>query len=121
MKVTIYTKLINYQSGNTIHFEDSRFLREQELIRLLGIGQVIQRFLVDEDGNPQIQEILSNGIIRVYSAKDHKKVTTFAPGPNRLINLFEACGQIIPESLVRQSELNVENGYSNIFTVKKSP
>lgn len=116
MKVTIYDKLINYQSGNTVHFEDLRAIREKELIRLLGAGKVIQRFLIEKKDDCEIKEVLSNGIIKVYSAKTHKKITTFAPGPNRLINLFEACGKDIPEDLVIQSEINVQNGYSDIFT-----
>lgn len=116
MKVSEYNHLINYKSGNTDHFEDLRDLREQELYRLLGVGKVIQRFLIEKEGEFEIQEILDNGIIKVYSCINHKKITTFAPGPNRFISLFEACGKVAPDNLIIQSEFNIQNGYNKILS-----
>lgn len=115
MKVSEYNHLINYKSGNTDHFEDLRILREQELIRLLGVGKVIQRFLVEKESYLEIQEILDNGIIKVYSYSNHKRITTFAPGPNRFISIFEACGKVAPDNLITQSEFNMQNGYNEIL------
>ena len=122
LKVSEYNHLINYKSGNTDHFEDLRILREQELTRLLGVGKVIQRFLIEKESDLQIQEILDNGIIKVYSYNTHKKITTFAPGPNRLISLFEACGKVAPDNLITKSEFNIQNGYNDILAeTEKEP
>lgn len=119
MKVTEYNKLINYNSGNTSHFENGRILRERELTRLLGIGVSIKKFIIEKDNELQIQEILDNAIIRVYSYETHKKVTMFAPNPERLISLFEAIGQLTPDHLLAQSEFNFQNGYNSILSEQK--
>lgn len=114
MKVVEYRKFINYNNGNTFHFEKGRIIRERELIRLLGSGKKVKSFVVEKDNKSQIQEVLDNAIIRVFSYDTHKKITMFAPNPNRLISLFEAAGLVIPEYLLAKSELNFQNGFNSI-------
>lgn len=116
MKVTEYRRFINYKSGNTSHFEEGRVLREQELTRLLGFGKVVQRVVIEKDNELQIQEILDNAIIIVYSYGTHKKVTMFAPSPSRLSFIFEAIGKCVPDNLLIQSEFNFQNGYNDILS-----
>lgn len=110
-----FNSLINYNSGMTIHYKENRIYREKELTRLLGRGKPIAAFIVDEgDGNLQIQEVLDNAIINVYSFKTHKKITLFAPHPNRICLLYEVAGELAPEYLLLKSEENAKNGYNRI-------
>jgi len=84
-----YDGLINYKSGLTTHYKESRQYREKQLIKLLGIGKPVDTFLVNKAANKdiEIQEILDNAIINVYSFSTHKKITLFAPPPERIIYL----------------------------------
>lgn len=119
-----YNGLINYESGLTTHYKESRQCRENQLIKLLGIGKPVDTFLVDKAENKdiEIQEILDNAIINVYSFSTHKKITLFAPPPERIIYLYEAVGEIPPEELVFKSEDNTRKGYNKIYCLwKKRP
>ena len=112
-----YDGLINYESGLTTHYKESRQYREKRLIKLLGIGKPVDTFLVDKVANKdiEIQEILDNAIINVYSFSTHKKITLFAPPPERIIYLYEAVGEIPPEELVFKSDDNTRKGYNKIY------
>lgn len=111
-----YDGLINYESGLTTHYKESRQYREKRLIKLLGIGKPVDTFLVDKANKDiEIQEILDNAIINVYSFSTHKKITLFAPPPERIIYLYEAVGEIPPEELVFKSEDNTRKGYNKIY------
>ena len=114
MKVTKYNKLINYNAGETHHFKEFRRVREKELKNLLGESEVCSRFLVvKSEEDVQIQEILANGILNVYSYTTHKKITTFAPTPERITSLYHSIGEFPPEELIMNSESNVRKGYNN--------
>lgn len=111
-----YDGLINYESGLTTHYKESRQYREKRLIKLLGIGKPVDTFLVDKANKDiEIQEILDNAIVNVYSFSTHKKITLFAPAPERIIYLYEAVGEIPPEELVFKSEDNTRKGYNKIY------
>ena len=111
-----YDGLINYESGLTTHYKESRQYREKQLIKLIGVGKPIKTFLVNRaDKDIEIQEILDNAIINVYSFSTHKKITLFAPPPERIIYLYEAVGEIPPEELVFKSEDNMRKGYNRIY------
>lgn len=117
-KVRRYDKIINYNSGLTAHYEESRILRENILTKILGDGNPIDIFLVEEvDKEPQLQEVMDNAIINVYSYSTHKKITLFAPSSNRLIYLYESVGEVPPEDLIKKSERNVQRGYNKIFNI----
>lgn len=118
LKIEIYTKLINYNSGLTAHYEISRQLRERELIRVIGLGKRIDAFIVSRVGKPsEIQEVLDNGIIKVYSHETHKKITLFAPTPERLEFLYNSVGKTVCEHLLKRSEHNTKNGYNKILNM----
>jgi hypothetical protein len=113
-----YDGLINYESGLTTHYKENRLFREKQLIQLLGRGKPVDTFLVDKEAankDIEIQEILDNAIINVYSFSTHKKITLFAPPPERIIYLYEAVGEIPPEELVFKSEDNTRKGYNKIY------
>lgn len=114
--VSKYYGEINKKGGLTSHYKDSRIIREQELENLLGNGNCIQAFLVNKDGNDiQIQELLDNGLLIIYSFYNHKKITLFAPRPERIINLYASVGEFPPESVIRKSEDNMRKGYHIIY------
>jgi len=116
LNVKKYRGRINYKSGFTSHYETSRIFRELELIKLLGKGKPIDVFIVDEENRGlQIQEILDNAIINIYSFDTHKKVTLFAPTPERICSLYEAIGETPPDDLILKSEENFKNGYNKIY------
>lgn len=118
LKVEIYAKLINYNSGLTDHYEISRQLREKELIRVIGFGERIDAFVVSRVGKPsEIQEVLDNGVIKVYSHETHKKITLFAPTPERLEFLYNSVGKHVCEHLLKKSENNIKNGYNRILNM----
>lgn len=120
MKVKRYNSLINYNSGMTTHYKEERVLREMELTKLLGEGKPIAVFLVDSgDGRLQLQEILDNAVINVYSFETHRKVTLFAPNPNRINYLYELAGEIVPDYLIEKSEENSQNEYNDVFNLKR--
>lgn len=113
-----YKNKINYNSGMTSHYKDIRIHRERELTELLGVGKPVSMFLVkDEEGILQIQEVLSNGIIIVYSFDTHKKITLFAPHPNRISFLYESIGCLPSKSLLAQCEDNIKKGYNDICNI----
>lgn len=110
-----YRGEINYNCGMTDHYESIRVLRERALIKLLGEGEHIAAFFVDNGNDDlQIQEILDNGVMIVYSYTDNRKITTFTPHPDRIISLYTAVGKFPPESLLEQSEYNIRRGYNEI-------
>lgn len=116
MKIKRYTGEINYNSGFTIHYKGNRIFREMELIKQLGEGKRVDAFVVDEgDNNIQIQELLDNGILNVYSFHTHKKITLFAPHPERITSLYNSIGEFPPEWLIEKSESNVRKGYNEII------
>lgn len=111
-----YNGLINYESGLTTHYKENRLFREKQLIQLLGRGKPIASFLVRESNEDvQIQEILDNAIINVYSFFTHKKITLFAPTPNRIAFLYESVGELAPEELIVKSEMNMIKGCNKIY------
>lgn len=119
VKINKYIGEINYNSGFTIHYESDRVFREMELIRLLGEGKRIEAFIVDKGNNDkQIHELLDNAILNVYSFDTHKKITLFAPKPERIIFLYNSIGEFPPDWIIEKSELNVRKGYNEIFSSK---
>lgn len=115
-KVYRYTGEINYNSGFTAHYKGNRVFREMELNKLLKEGKRVDAFVVDEGNNDlQIQEILDNAILNIYSFHTHKKITLFAPHPERIISLYNSIGEFPPEWLIEKSECNIRKGYNEIF------
>lgn len=116
IKVKKYSKKINRSSGMTEHYEDCRMIREQELTRLLGYGQTVEVFSVDDGrGKIQIQEVRDNGVIYVYDYETHNKITLFAPHPDRISQLFESVGELAPEKVITRSTENLELGYNELY------
>lgn len=115
IKINRYFGEINYNSGFTIHYKGNRIFREMELIRLLGKGRKVKTFIVEEENNnPQIQELLDNAILNVYSLYTHRKITLFAPHPERIASLYASIGEFPPDWLIKKSECNVRRGYNEI-------
>lgn len=115
-KVKRYDGEINYNSGKTIHYKGNRIFREIELTNLLGKGKKVKTFIVEKDANNiQIQELLDNAVLNVYSFHTHKKITLFAPRPERIISLYTSIGEFPPEWLIEKSESNARKGYNEIF------
>lgn len=101
--------MVNYYSGETQHYKDSRFMRNLVLINKLGKGYVVDRFIVDEPGKDlQIQEVHNNATITVYSFNTHKKITMFAPSPYRILSLYEDAGELPPKNIMIASEQNAK-------------
>ena len=115
LSISKYNSNINYNSGMTAHYVNHRIPREQELTRLLGLGKRVALFVVIDKGSKRIQEIRDNGVVHVYDYDTHEKITLFAPHPNRINNLFEAVGEIPPDSLLDKSSKNYELGYNDIY------
>lgn len=114
--VSKYKGPVNYLSGYTEHYEDSRVFREKELERLLGKGKVQIRFKVRRNKSElEIHEILDNGIMNIYSHETNKKITVFTPVPERIISLYHAVGEFPPEKLIKRSERNQMNCYNKIM------
>lgn len=110
-----YRRKINYNSGMTSHYKYFRLCREYRLIELLDVGKPVCSFVIKDSNNIlQIQEVLSNGIINVYSYETHKKITLFAPTPNRIISLYESIGEQAPNSLINKSLDNVSKGFNDL-------
>lgn len=119
--ISKYPFKINYNSGMTAHYKDIRIHRERVLNNLVGLGEPVIAFVVkDENGELQIQEVLDNGVINVYSFYTHKKITIFAPHPNRIMLLYESIGAIPPEYLITRSEENAKKGYNEIYLWKRA-
>lgn len=115
-QVSKYDKEISSDGEMTYHYRTSRMSREKELEEILGKGGRLQAFLVDKgDGDIQIQELLDNGLLIIYSYCNHKKITLFAPKPERIKNLYFSIGEIAPESIIRKSEENVKKGYHIVY------
>lgn len=113
-----YKGKINHNSGMTSHYKDIRIHRERKLTKLLGVGKPVATFLVkDENGILQIQEVLHNGIVVVYSFETHKKITLFAPHPSRISFLYESTGSLPSKSLLLQCEHNIKRGYNEICNI----
>lgn len=115
-KVSVYDKAISNNGLTTYHYKSSRTEREKELDCLLGKGARVKAFLVDKGGEDiQIHELLDNGLLIIYSYHNHKKITLFAPKPDRIFNLYASAGEIPPESIIKKSEDNMRKGYHIIY------
>lgn len=116
LKIIRYDGMINYNSGMTNHYKENRMLRERELTRVLGEGKRLKAFIViRENKETEIQEVRDNAIIVVYSFETHKKITLFAPSPNRLENLYHAIGEVPDDNIIGKSEENTLKGYNGIY------
>lgn len=114
-----YKKAINYSAGESSHYKEFRVIRDRQLTSLVGIGRPVKAFLVIdcEINELQIQEVLETGIINIYSFESHKKITVFAPSPERIYSLYEAIGEVAPDNLVNKSEDNYRRGYNSICKI----
>lgn len=110
-----YDGEINYHSGVTTHYKENRVFREKALVDLLGEGSKLKVFIVEEDSNKQIQELLDNAILVIYSFYTHRKITLFAPNPERIISLYASIGEFPPDWLIEKSECNARKGLNNIY------
>lgn len=118
IKVKRYKKKMNYQCGMTDHYEGSRIFREKKLFSILGHGKPIDTFFIDKGkgkDDKQIHQLLSNGIIVVYSYESHKKITVFAIHPERMCSLYIAIGEFPPKKLMKITEYNVRKGYNELM------
>lgn len=114
-KIKLFNKRINKKAGTTTHFQNERAYRELKIKSLLGEGFPIISFILEiSPEDIQIQEILDNGVINVYSYFSHKKITMFIPTPERLSSIYKSCGVIPPSKLIIKSEINYRNGYNSI-------
>lgn len=114
IKVNKYNGAINYNSGLTDHYKNTRILRENQLSLLLGQGVPLLTFIVEENNKSQLHEVLNNAVINVYCFNTHKKITLFAPSSERLAFLYEAIGEVAPDDLLYKSEINVSQGLNEI-------
>ena len=117
IKVGRYDGEVNYNSGVTTHYRENRILREKVLVDLLGQGNKIKAFIVKEgDDNIQIQELLDNAVLVIYSFHTHRKITLFAPHPERIMSLYASIGEFPPDWLIKKSESNSRKGHNNIHS-----
>lgn len=112
ISVRLFNKKINKNVGDTIHFSNDRAYRELKLKKYILTGKALDSFVVELKNEPlQIQEILDNGLMIIYSYLTHKRITMFLPTPERVVKLYNFSGLIPPSKLIETCETNRIKAY----------
>lgn len=94
------------------HYTEDRQRRE-EIINTIGIGVVVDRFVVDKGhrNGPERHEITSTGIIVIYNNRTNKMVTKLIARPGQIRRYYE--NGIAPRQLIERAIENTRHGYNN--------
>lgn len=93
------------------HWEEERKNRE-ELIRAIGIGEVVDSFIVDKGhkNGPERHEITSTGIIIVYNNRTNKMVTKLIARVGQIKRYYKDGNT--PKELIKIARKHTELGYN---------
>lgn len=93
------------------HWEEERKNRE-ELIRAIGIGEVVDSFIVDKGhkNGPERHEITNTGIIIVYNNRTNKMVTKLIARVGQIKRYYKDGNA--PKELIKIARKHTELGYN---------
>lgn len=99
----------------TVHYQLERHDREKAILEKIGVGEPLDRFVIDDGRpSPQIHEIYTNGLIKVYDLRTHRPITLFVAKCRRIRDIYERLGKHCPSELFRISEENTRNNYNTL-------
>lgn len=93
------------------HWEEERKNRE-ELIRAIGIGKVVDSFIVDKGhkNGPERHEITTTGIIVIYNARTNKLITKLIARVGQIRRYYKDGNA--PKEIIKEARKHMEMGYN---------
>lgn len=93
------------------HYSEERADREAR-IALIGEGEVVDRFVVDRGhrNGPEVHELTTTAIIKVYNQRSGKLVTKMIARPGQ-IKRYYAQGKA-PKAILNRAYENVQMGWN---------
>lgn len=100
--------------SNSIHYSEERQSREWLIQNVIGIGNVIDKFVWDK-GHPngaEIHCITDTGIIIIYNKRTGKMVTQLIARPQQIRRYYEKEGRQAPSYLIQLAIEHQKEGYN---------
>ena len=101
--------------SNSIHYSEERQSRAWLITNVIGIGNVIDRFVWDK-GHPngaEIHCITDTGIIIIYNQRTGKMVTQLIARPQQIKRYYEKEGRKAPPHVVELAFEHQQKGYNH--------
>lgn len=99
----------------TIHFTNDRNERINYIINEIGVGTIIDSFIVDKGhkNGEEIHSITTTGIIIIQNLRTKKLVTMLIARPQQIRRYYEAEGRKAPLQIVELARKHQERGDNN--------
>lgn len=93
---------------NTLHFEQERKEREIFIRDVIGIGNVIETFIVERGHSRGIElhKVTDTAIIAIHNQKTNELITELIARPEQLRRLYSQRGEKPPRWLLRKAFKN---------------
>lgn len=91
-----------FTAYNSLHCEEDRKPRFEFINQYLGVGKVLDSFLVDR-GHPngkEIHKVTDNAVILIYNAFTGKLITELVARPEQIRRLYRSVGKKPPRSVI---------------------
>ena len=100
----------------TRHFENDRKTRIDFINEVLGVGNIVDSFVVDKGhrNGAEIHDITDNGIIIIKNYTTQKMVTMLIARPQQIRRYYIAENKPIPLDIVRVAYEHYLKGYNNM-------
>lgn len=98
----------------TAHFASERLERDRFIHNVIGIGRVIDSFVVDRGHvkGPEIHNITDTAVIMIYNQKTKRLITEIVARPEQLRRLYGERGEKPPRWLLNLAYKNNLLGYN---------
>lgn len=100
----------------TEHFSAERHGRDVFIHNTIGIGNVIDRFVIDRGhvGGSEIHCVTDTGIVIIYSQQTNKLITEIVARPAQLKRLYQTRGDNPPKWLLELAYSNNRHRYNEV-------
>lgn len=100
---------------SSFHYHVQRADREQKILKAIGSGKPLDRFVIDDGRKrPQIHEVHSNGLVKVYDLTTHRPITLFVAKSERVKDIYERLGFECPNALYETAKENTAKKYNEL-------
>lgn len=102
-------------SNKSEHFKKERNNRRDFIEHEIGIGNVIDAFIVDRyhyDG-PEVHLLTSTGIILIYNLYTKRFITMLIARPAQIERYYVAVNETAPRAILKIAKEHVRNNYHN--------
>ena len=110
-----YNEYFNAPRVNTKHYSNERSSRKNFIVDEIGIGNVIDAFIVDRyhyEG-PEVHILTSTGLILIYNLYSKRFITVLIARPAQIERYYVAIDENAPRAVLKIAREHVRNNYHN--------